>query len=185
VRETSGMIARGLKKAEIEIEPEALELLTELIAGNKGGLDAEMAKLVNYKEAGETLTTDDVRSLTAGYEVYNVFELADYIVQGSVNRVLRMVRKLLANGNSPVGLGVILQNHFINLYLVKNGRPMMGGRNWPALVQRFQRQAGRYSNAELERIIQDIAACDAGFRRSEMKPEMALEALVLGLTVDR
>jgi DNA polymerase-3 subunit delta len=179
-RETSGLISRQLREAEIKIDPEALKLLTELIAGNRGAIDAEVAKLVNYKEKGDTVTVDDVKKMAAGYEMFNIFQVADHVVAGETKKVLRMIESLLAGGNSPATITTLLQQHFISLYLVKNGKSPLGRRGF--LVPKLSEQAREYDNNQLEQIIVEIAATDAELRRQRLKPAMALEMLTLRLT---
>ncbi len=179
-REVAGLITRQLQQAEVKIEPEALKLLTELIAGNRGAVEAEVAKLVNYKEPGETVSVEDVKRIAAGYEIFNVFQVADLIVAGDPAKVLRAIENLLANGNSPVTITTLLQQHFISLYLVKNGKKPLGRRGF--LIPKLSEQAAKYDNNQLEQIIIEIAATDSDLRRQKLKPEMALEMLALTLT---
>ena len=154
-----------------------------MLAGNRGGLDSEADKLINYKNNEGDVTVADVRHVCSGYEVFNIFELADQIVAGKTKLVLKMMGKLLSDGNSPITITTLLQQHFICLYLVKNGKKPLDRRNW--LVPKFREQAARYDNASLEKAVLQIAQTDADFRRSKMKPETALELLVLSLMANR
>jgi len=178
--EVARKVTRGLKAAGIQIEPKALQLLTELIAGSRGAIEAEISKLVNYKQAGETVTLDDVRQIAAGYEVFEIFDVADSIVAGDTRKVLRMIESLLAGGKSPATIVALLQQHFISVYLVKNGKKPLGRRGF--LIPKLREQARKYDNHQLEQIIIDIAATDAELRRQRLKPGMALEMLALTLT---
>ena len=173
------IVKRRLDKREIRIEDAALDLLVELIAGNRGALDVETEKLINYRQPGETITTDDIRKLAAGYEVYSIFELADKIVAGNTLQVLAQVKQVLAEGTSPTGVLYHLGAHFVSLYLVKNGKPLEARRRF--LTQRFRSQAGKYSNQQLERMIIQIGETDAELRRTPLKPETLLESLILQL----
>lgn len=179
-REVARLISRQLEQEEIKIEPEALKLLTELIAGNRGAVEAEVAKLVNYKETGDMVTVEDIKKIAAGYEIFNVFQVADLIVAGDPGQVLRAIEALLANGNSPATIATLLQQHFISLYLVKNGKKPLGRRGF--LIPKLSEQAAKYDNSQLEQIIIEIAATDGELRRQRLKPEMALEMLALTLT---
>ncbi|MDH4035546.1 MAG: hypothetical protein OEV80_17260, partial [candidate division Zixibacteria bacterium] len=59
-------IRSRLQKVEIGIEPQALTLLSALVAGNLGPMEAEINKLINYKQAGETVTEEDISSVCSG-----------------------------------------------------------------------------------------------------------------------
>ena len=67
----------------------------------------------------------------------------------------------------------------MSLYMVKGGRNPLGNRQW--LANKFRGQAVQYTSERLEKIIRDIARCDADMRGGDLKPEAALEMLILGL----
>jgi DNA polymerase-3 subunit delta len=177
--EMAGQVKRRLRRADLEIDSDALRLLTEMLSGNRGGFQGEVDKLINYKQSGETVTVDDIKQICCGYEVFNIFDLADRIVERQTRLVLKMVDKLLSDGSSPVMIGILLQQHFMNLLLVQGGHNPMGNKAW--LKSKFLQQAGRYDAARLEQIVCDIARCDADLRGGNLKPEPTLEMLVLGL----
>lgn len=171
------IISSRLQKAEIGIEPLALTLLSELVAGSLGPMEAEINKLINYKQAGETVTESDISAVCSGYAKYSIFALADEIVAGRTKMVLQMIGKLITDGNPPFVIASLLQAHFISLYLVKAGKKPLGNRTF--LVPKFRQQAGQYDQSRLEQIIIEIAATDAEFRQQALKPEAALEILAL------
>ncbi len=172
-------IQTRLKKAEIGIEPSALNLMAELIDGNLGPLESEVNKLINYKQPGETVTEADIATVCSGYARYDIFALADEIIAGRTGKVLRMIDKLLSDGDPPFVIASLLQGNFISLYLVKNGKKPLGNRNF--LVPKFRQQASRYDNKRLEQNIIEIADTDAEFRKQAIRPEAALEILALKL----
>lgn len=178
-REMAPKVRSRLGKADIKIDPKALQLLTEMLAGSHGGFQSEIDKLIDFKSSGETVTIDDIRKVCSGYEVFNIFDLADSIIAGQTKLVLKMINRLLADGNGPVTIGILLQQHFMSLFLVKGGRNPLGNRQW--LANKFRGQAVQYTSERLEQIIRDIARCDANMRGGDLKPEAALEMMVLGL----
>lgn len=178
--EVRRMVHRKLEKNNLKIDPEALTLLTELIAGNRGALEAEADKLLNYKEEGQTVTLEDIREVAAGYQAYTVFTLADHIIEGQSKKVLQQIEKLIADGNSPTGILYFLGLHFISLYKVKNNKQLEAHRRW--LTYRFRSQAEKYENEQLEDILIEIARTDADLRKGKLKPALVLEALALKLT---
>ncbi len=172
-----------LRKESIEIEPAALTLLTKLIDGNRGALEGEVGKLIDYKGSGQTVTVEDVKTVAVGYEVFNLFHLADQVVAGNTKKALQMISSLIAEGISAAALTSLLQQHFLSVYLVKNGKKPVGNRAF--LIQSFREQGMRYTNEQLESIIGDIAQLDSDLRRSSLKPEMALQMLAVSLTGER
>jgi DNA polymerase-3 subunit delta len=177
--ETASLITRKLAQHDLEIESSALTTLVELIAGNRGALETEVDKLIDFGEPGAKITLEDVTAVCSGYEVFTIFTLADEIIAGNSRRALSQLRNLIADGNSPTGILFFIGQHFISLYLVKNGKQPDPRRRF--LLSKFRQQALKFDNERLEYIIQDIAATDAAMRRSGLKPAAELEALVLRL----
>jgi len=178
-QESAAQIQGRLEKEGLSISPDAIKLLAEVVAGNKGALDAELTKLCNYKSSGESITVDDIRMVCAGYEVFGIFDLADEVVAGDSKKVLRMIRSLLAEGNSPATLMALMQQHFISLYLVKFNKNPLGRRAF--LVHKLRQQAARYDDSRLESIIVETAEADARLRHKGLKPDTTLEMLALSL----
>ncbi len=178
--EVMSLVRVKLEKENISIDQEALTMLAGLLAGNRGALEGELTKLINYKGSGTNLTFDDIKKVSSGYEVFNMFSLSDQIVSGNAKKVLKMIGSLIADGTGPTVLTSLLQQHFISLYLVKNGKAPVGNRAF--LIPNFKRQAQKYQNNQLEKIIIGIARLDSELRLSLMKPEMAFEILALNLT---
>jgi DNA polymerase III delta subunit len=179
-QESQSQISHKLKKASLTISNDALTLLVEMIAGNRGALEGELNKLINYKNSDEEISSDDIINVCNGYEMFKVFDLADYIIDGNTSHVLKMIRSLLAEGTTPATLTTLLQQHFCSLYLVKNNKKPIGNRSF--LIYKFKPQAAKYSNVQLEDIIVDIAQTDADLRQFGMSPEMRLESLAVSLT---
>jgi DNA polymerase-3 subunit delta len=177
--ETRNQISRNLTKAGLTIEPKALQLFTEALAGNRGAIENETEKLAVYKEPGSIVSEDDVRRMVGGYEVFVIYELANDIVRGDAVRVLRQIRSLIADGNGPTGILFWISKHFIELYLVKNGKPLESRRRW--LAWKYREQTGRLDNDRLERIIIAVAEADASMRLGKNPPNIILEMLAVQL----
>ncbi len=180
VNETFVQIQGKLKRENINISGDAIKYLAELLAGNRGAIETEIAKLIDYIGKDGSIEIDDVKKLVNGFEVFTVFEMADFVVARNTTKVLQMLKSLIADGNNPVVLTSLLQQHFSSLYLVKNGKLPIGNRSF--LVYKFKPQAATYSNQQLENIIIKIAEADANLRRTGMPAVMTLEVLAIGLT---
>jgi len=181
--EVRSQVQTRLGKVNLQIEPKALTLLVDMLAGNLGAVVGEVDKLANFRQPGETITGDDVAAIVAGYEVFNIFELADLVAEGSASKVLHMLERLLLEGNSPVTLCTFIIQHFLRLYLIRNGKPLPGNFSW--LERRLKPQAARYEPARLEQILKDLAETDAQLRGGNLPPKLALEILVIGLVNSR
>ncbi|MDX9856358.1 MAG: DNA polymerase III subunit delta [candidate division Zixibacteria bacterium] len=164
---------------QMSIEDDALRLFTEMIAGNRGALEREADKLIEYKERTGTVTIDDIRMVCSGFEVYDVFKLADYVVDGDRRQVMKMLHRLMAGGDVSGTILFSLGQHFINLYLLRTGGQLPSKYRW--LARNIGPQARRFSEEQLERYIIRTAETQSDMRRGRVKAEAAMEMLVLSL----
>jgi DNA polymerase III delta subunit len=137
-------------------------------------------KLIDYKSEDGTITIEDIKKVCAGYQLFNIFELGDVIVEGKTPKTLRMMQSLIGAGTSVDLLMALLQKHFLSLYLVKNGKPLESKRAF--LTSKFRRQARAYSNQQLEGIIIELAEADAETRQQRFPEELVLETLAIKLS---
>lgn len=178
-QEAARTLQRMLANHKMTIEDEALRLFTEMIAGNRGALEREADKLIEYKERSGEVTLDDVRMICSGFEVYDVFKLADYVVDGDRRQVFKMLHKLMAGGDVSGALLFSLGQHFINLYLLRTGGQIPPRFRW--LTRTLQPQANRFSEEQLERFIIKTAETQSDMRKGRVKPEAAMEMLMLSV----
>ncbi|MEW6050850.1 MAG: DNA polymerase III subunit delta [Candidatus Zixiibacteriota bacterium] len=177
--ETASQIQRKFARHKIKIEPEALRLLSELVAGNRGAVETETDKLIDLKESGAVITADDVRLTGVGYAVFSVFDLGEQIVTRNVALALKQVQALIADGNTPSGILTILFGHILSLYQVKNGRRLEPFRRW--LEGKFRAQAEQFDNRTLEQMMIDITETIAETRKTGANDVLLLEALIIKL----
>lgn len=181
--EVSQMIRGKLSKSGLTIGSEALTLLMELIAGDRGALESECDKLIDFKDGEGEITVEEVRSVAAGVQTGSVFEIGDCVATGNTQKILEQFRFLIADGTSPTGILFFLGQHYLALYAVKNGRALEPQMRW--LTDRYRKQAEVYDNQQLESITIRLAETDAEMRRARVKPELLLEMLVLDLVRNR
>lgn len=174
-------IVKRLAKNKLAIDADARELLVGLIDGDRGGLESELNKLIDFKSEGGSITIDDIKKVCAGYEIFNIFELGDVIVQRNAPRALKMVQSLVGAGTNIDYLISQLQAHFISLYLVKNGKAPVGNRNFGFLLAKFRNQAKSYSNQQLEEIIIALDEANVELRHKRFTEELVLETLTFKL----
>jgi len=180
VQETQGIITARLSKNKLTIAADALELLSGLVDGDRGGLESELNKLIDYKSESGSVTIEDIKKICAGYQLFNIFELGDIIIEGKAPKILRMVQALAGAGTSIDYLISLLQAHFISLYLVKNEKNPVGNRGF--LISKFRQQAKAYSNQQLEGMIIELAVADTEIRHQRFPKELILETLTFKLS---
>jgi DNA polymerase III subunit delta len=167
------------KEHQITIEPEAEKILIMLGGGDMGGLTEEVNKLVNYVGQGGTITKEDVALVCSDYQAYQIYELADRVAQGDFDRSLAVISYLTGQGERASTITFWLGEHFIDLYLVKNKKPLpVWKRN---VLWKYNQQADLFDNKQLEKIIELISEADFELRNN-IKPEtLIVEKLVINI----
>ena len=175
----SKRIEAGLKEQKIEIDKEAMELVTELLSGDSGGLAEEINKMINYAGPGGRISRKDIANLSADYQGFKAYELGEYVAMGNLDKGLLMLENMLNSGEDESGIFFWLSSHFLDLYLFKNGRGLPPYKRW--LETRLRPQAARFENKELEEIILLIAEAGRGLRDSAEPHRLILERLILNI----
>jgi DNA polymerase-3 subunit delta len=181
-----GWIVQRAKSLGVAIHPQAAALLADYIGNQLRLLANELAKLATYVGAGETITVDDVRKLSAQVQEARIFELTDAMAQRNLRRALDVLHDLLADGEPPLKLMSTVTSQLRTLLLVKE-LSQQGMRASqiaasigvaPFVADKALRQVGKFTPAQLEIAYRQLLATDAALKRSRMTPEMALDLLV-------
>ncbi len=176
---STGKIRAMLNEKNIEIEPDALQMLVTLGGGNIGGLIREVEKLIDYIGEAGIIKEEDILAVCSDYQVFKIYELADQVATRNLDSALDIVNSLLRNGETPSGITFWLSEHFIDLYLVKNNKPLpVYKRN---LSWKFNKQVNLFDNDELELIIKQIAETDVALRSNLKSDQTILEKLIFNI----
>jgi DNA polymerase III delta subunit len=133
------------------------------------------------KEGGieKMIKSEDVAAVSSDFQSFKVFELTDQAAVGHFDKALSIIDFLLNKGEKPSGLLYWFGEHFINLYLTKNRKPIGAGKK--DMSWKYKNQVDLFDNLSLESIIRLIA--DANYDlRNNIKPEkLILEKLIFNI----
>ena len=102
--ENAGEIVRTeAKKRSLEFEEEALELFVLSTGGDSGVVANELEKLVLYAPEG-AVTTEQVRALVPISRAAVIFELGNALARRDATLALNLVRDLLDQGETAIGI---------------------------------------------------------------------------------
>jgi DNA polymerase-3 subunit delta len=173
--------ARQEAKAQgVSLAKGAAELLAERVGPQLLLLRQEIAKAALLAGPGEPVGRSHVAVGTADTAEEPIWDLTDAIGEGRTADALALLGKLLAAGSPPIVVLGALASHFRRLTRVRNGGNVGG----PPFIQRkLQGQASRYGPRQLLSCLAAIHQTDLALKGAgHLKPEMALERLVLGLS---
>lgn len=173
---SAGKIKAMLDEKKIEIDHDALQMLVTLGGGNIGGLIREVDKLIDYIGEAGVISKEDILSVCTDYQQFKIYELADKVATRNLDDSLEIVNSLLRKGETPSGIIFWLSEHFIDLYLVKNHKPLPGYKQ--KMSWKFNKQVNLFDNDQLELIIKQIAETDVALRSGLKLNQTIIEKLI-------
>jgi DNA polymerase-3 subunit delta len=206
VRELGGSVRTYMtpKKAELprwimaraeahraRVEPDAADLLAELVGANPVQLDTELEKLATYAGEGQRVTLQAVESLVGAVSQDAIFGLVDAIADGKQAQALRLLRAQLERASpSPMDFALYLIRMLARqvriLLRIRLGRE--AGRSSGQITSelklpryyadRYFRQASRLSRDRLREAFERLAALEHALKSGKADPATGLELLV-------
>lgn len=159
------------------------------VGPNQGLLRAELEKLRAFAGKEGRVTSADLETLVSPARRFSVFELSALLAERRQDEALQRLRKLLQDGESPVGIVGLLAWLYRKLLQARALPP-----NTPAWrvaralrapesrVTMLLRQAKRFSLEELRGAFAALLDADVALKSSPASPEAILEALVIELS---
>jgi DNA polymerase-3 subunit delta len=186
--------AQGQPVAAGEDGQRALAFFADRVEGNLLAAHQELQKLALLHPAGE-LSLEQIQAAVLDVARFDVFKLSEAVLTGSVERLLRMLDGLQAEGEAAVLVHWNLAEDIRALARVRAaldaGRPLplalREARVWGAKEKLIERIAPRLASAEVARLVQAAQVVDGlakGLRHPDwpLDPWAALQRLALMLT---
>jgi DNA polymerase-3 subunit delta len=168
------------KRQGVDVEGGVPELLAERIGPQLMMLRHELAKASLLAGPGERVTRAHIDASAAQVAEEPIWDLTDAIGDGQTGEAIALLSRLLDAGNAGPPLLGALAGHFRKLATVRGGGDVAGP---PFVRQKLERQARRYTSAQLLRCLREIHQTDLALKGVGALPqELALERLVLGLS---
>lgn len=167
----------------------ALRLFCRRLGSNLAEIVGEIGKLVSYVGERDFFEEEDVAAIVADTRVESVFALIDALCAGQQGEALRLLDRLLSDGQPPLVVLTMLTRHFRQLWktraLLAQGvsqkeLPRRIGIN-PYFLGNLMTQANRYSDEQLRDIYPRLLAVDQALK-SGGDPRGYLEGLLFALT---
>jgi DNA polymerase-3 subunit delta len=179
-----------LKRRNCRIEPNALGHLIGLAGTRMRRLANELDKLAAY--AGSSIINlSIVDELVPRSREHTAFELWDAILERDRKRALRIMERLLDDGEEPVmivgALGGLYRRMLAGKELMSRQAPieevMKATGQYGYRAKAFNARINRTSRQELTSGIRRLAEVDNSIKNSEATPRLQLEFLICELTL--
>jgi DNA polymerase III subunit delta len=143
--EIAEFIQRKLRAEGKTIDTEAFEVFRELVAPDLREIANELEKLSIYVGNRKGISTADVRAICCASRLAVIWELTDALGMRQVARAIAALENLLASGEQPIGVLMMLVAQFRLMLLAKDlmQRKLIGVRDGPGgnfeFVKSFER----------------------------------------------
>ncbi len=185
--EVAAWIARRAGRHQTKIEPDAAQLLADLLGTELGGVDMALSKLAVYAGADTAINAEHVEELVAPTRVHSIFELTDAIGARDAAKASALLRNALEGGENALMVLGMIARQFRQLIGIKemmgegasNGALASELGIRPFLVDALKNQARRYSKPELTNALMAIQRTDVRLKSSRLAPGVTLDRLLV------
>lgn len=188
-----GFVRGRLEERNFQITADALQLFVLQVGSGLHEIVTELEKLMLYAGAARLLDLADVQAVVSSSRSENIFEIGNAVASFAAGQALSLGRALLAEGESPVKILVLLTRHFRQLWKVYEldavGCPQreIASRASvpPFVVGRLSQQARGYTRKDFKRAFALFLAADLAMKSSGARPDVVLEQLLMRLATPR
>jgi DNA polymerase-3 subunit delta len=182
-------VKNKVTEAQKEIDEEAIHLLLQLVGPKLMLLANEIEKLVLYISPDTRIDSSVIRNLVPRTLEQNVFSLIDMIVKRRIKDALLFFYDLLEQKEEPIKILSLLAGQFRLIYQVKELYKRGYGQNQtgtylkvhPYRVKLAGDQAAKFTEAELQKIMNDLAEIDYKMKTGKMDKKLLIELFILQL----
>jgi len=162
--------------------------LYEAIGADLDRLASEIDKLVLYVGDAATVTTEQVAELTGQVRSLAIYELSDAVGTRDRGSALRVLQRLLDQGDAPLAVLGALSQHFRRLLRASECRPLRAEAIrqelgiHPFAAEKLVKQLRGFDEARLVSCLHAMGSTDAALKGgSPLAPRRCLEQLVLSV----
>jgi DNA polymerase-3 subunit delta len=179
-REAIAFVREEARRQGVGLDAGAAELLVERVGPHLLCLRREIEKAALLAPPSGMVGRAEIAAGTPDVAEEPIWDLTDAIGEGRAADALRLLARLLAAGTAPPVLLGSLASHFRRLLRLRSGGRIQGP---PFVVRKLDRQAQRYGPRRLTACLRAIHETDLALKGAgHLRPELALERLVLGLS---
>ncbi len=179
-REVVAFIREEARRQAVSLDASAAELLAERIGPQLLLLRREIEKAALLAPPEGKVGRAEVAAGTPTLADEPVWDLTDAIGEGRSADALRVLAHLLAGGTAPPLVLGSVASHFRRLLRLRSGGSVQAP---PFVLRKLDRQAQRYGPRRLAACLRAIHETDLALKGAgHLRPELALERLVMGLS---
>ena len=178
-----------LEERNFQITADALQLFVLQVGSSLHEIATETEKLMLYAGEGRLLDVADVQAVVSSSRSENIFEIGNAVAGFAAGQALSLGRALLADGEPPVKILVLLTRHFRQLWKVREldaggcpGHEIASRAKVPSfVVGRLTQQVKGYRRKDFKRAFALFLEADLAMKSSGARAEVVLEQLLMRL----
>jgi DNA polymerase-3 subunit delta len=191
--EATSLSQRVAKHHKLEIAPDMLAELVEMLGNDMSRLSADLQKLALYLGGRRAVSHQDLEVLIPEARQSGIFELTDALAQKDRSRALALVDTLAKTGSYwPLQLSMLARLFRQALAAKEQGARAIpqitrlfqtqGTPMWPARARQILDVGQKFSRPELERALIGLFHADRDLRRERPNDRIIIEQLVVKMT---
>jgi DNA polymerase III subunit delta len=189
-----GWIRSRFKQRGMQVSGKAIAYLQEALGDDLMAIEGAVEKVSLYHEGEEAVELDDVVALVTPSAERSIFELVDRVALGDTDQALKLLRRLLQQGERTTYILNALARRMRMLLLFRALREE--GRQEPDIMdymklpknqawmvgKKLKPQAARWKEEDLRKALALLVRVDVGIKTGELDEEFAVELAVSGLS---
>lgn len=172
-----------------QVSDEALAILVERTLGDLTLLAQEIEKIVLFVGQSKTVTPADVSQTTKERVEIIIFQVLDELAAKQTAKGIKLVHKIVANGEPPERLIAMLYNHFFRVMMAKSLAGLKLSQAeiskklacHPFVAKKALQTANMFTNDDLVRYLDRLASAEISFKTGKAKPLEAIESALFEL----
>lgn len=171
------------KSKGMQLQPEALDLLVELVGDSAGHVVSELEKIFSQLDAGGEVTVELVEAQVAPDKAAQLWHLQLAVSRREMEPSLRLLVALLEHGAQPAGIVSSLAALFGQLLFMQSATTAEGsytGLNKPVTAG-LPHMGKLYRPEETALVLRRLLAVDARLKSVSVEPGPVLVALVAAI----
>lgn len=167
----------------------ALKLFCKRVGTNLVEVQGELEKLVGYLGERDLADENDVAAIVSDTRIESVFDLTDALGQGDSSTALKLLDRLLAEGQAPLMVLAMMTRHFRQMWKItemiaqktpQKEMPKRVGVS-PYFLKGLIDQARRFDSQHYRQVFNLFLVTDLALKSSGVEPKMYMERLVLDI----
>ena len=175
------------KSYNMTLTGNGLKLFCKRVGTNLVEVQGELEKLAGYLGDRDLADENDVAAIVSDTRVESIFDLTEALGQGDLSSALKLLDRLLAEGQAPLMVLAMMTRHFRQMWKIKeltiqkvpqNEFPKKVGVS-PYFLKGLMQQASRFDGQQYRQVFTLFLKTDLALKSSGGDPKMHLERLVL------